>query len=163
MSYELAMLTNWLMVGAGLLASDTFSGLFDDLFKGDDAAKAVQEEEITPLGDNLGLGDGNDTYVGTDEGDFVLGQAGDDEIDGGAGDDTLEGTTGDDILTGGAGVRIWFPVVMEMMFWQAIVRIVTPIGRAAMLSSWMVVKATTSCSFQAKTLRRVALGRIHSA
>ena len=107
MSFEMAMLMNWLLVAAGLLASDTFSGLFDDLFKSDDASDAVPEEEvIEPLGDNLGLGDGDDTYLGTDQGDFVLGQAGEDVIDGAAGDDTLEGNIGDDTLMGGAGADI---------------------------------------------------------
>ena len=107
MGYEMAMLMNWLLVAAGLLASDMFSGLFDDLFKSDDAIEVTPEdEEIEPLGDNLGLGDGNDSYLGTDEGDFVLGQAGNDVIDGAAGNDTLEGNTGNDSLTGGAGADI---------------------------------------------------------
>ena len=107
MSFELAMLMNWLMVAAGLLASDSFSGLFDDLFKSNDADDVVPEnEEIEPLGDSLGLGDGDESYLGTDEGDFVLGQAGNDLIDGGAGDDTLEGNTGNDTLIGGAGADI---------------------------------------------------------
>lgn len=107
MSFEMAMLMNWLLVAAGLLASDTFSGFFDDLFDSSDAQDTPPEdEEIVPLGDNLGLGDGDDTYVGTDHSDTVLGQAGNDFIDGAIGDDTLEGNIGDDTLVGGAGADV---------------------------------------------------------
>jgi Ca2+-binding RTX toxin-like protein len=57
-------------------------------------------------------GPGNDTLMGTDQGDVLIGGdgndvlsggAGDDFLDGGSGNDTLHGGSGNDILLGGAG------------------------------------------------------------
>ncbi|WP_120010259.1 DUF4214 domain-containing protein [Teichococcus vastitatis] len=61
---------------------------------------------------NLGLGNGNDGYPGTDYAEIVHGNGGDDSINGlggndsfygGAGNDSLNGHGGDDVLDGGAG------------------------------------------------------------
>ena len=103
MSFEMAMMMNWLMVAAGLLASDAFTGLFDDLFGGSNSDDVADDDIILDDGDNLGLGPLDDTYEGTDQDDVVLGQNGDDSISGGAGNDLLEGNTGNDSLVGGAG------------------------------------------------------------
>ena len=94
MSYEMAMLVNWLLVAAGLLASDLFSGLFD---RGDDAVTAIDGLDRNTLtnGDDVFVGDAND--------EFILALAGNDDVSGGDGVDTIEGNTGDDTLSGGAG------------------------------------------------------------
>lgn len=94
MSYEMAMLMNWLLVAAGLLASDLFSGLFDS-----DEDSTFDE----PIMDLDALTDGDDVFVGTEGNDRILGLAGNDDISGGDGADTLEGNTGDDTLSGGLG------------------------------------------------------------
>lgn len=103
MTHEMAMLMNWMMVAAGLLAADMFSGLWDGSWFGDDDDDETGDDEIVALGDNLGLGALDDTYVGTEYDDTVLGQAGDDSISGADGDDTLEGNTGNDSIAGDAG------------------------------------------------------------
>lgn len=113
MTYEMAMMMNWLLVAAGLLASDAFSSLFDDLFGGDDDDDVAPDDVIVTdvdpddgddmLGLNTGLGAGDETSEGTEFDDTILGQAGNDSISGGLGDDVLEGNTGDDSLVGGEG------------------------------------------------------------
>ena len=121
MTYEPAMLLNWLLVASGLLASDLFSGLFES--NSDD--KVV----VDPLSEFTALGLGDDPFVGTDVDDNVLGQTGNDTISGeggdilssdqfdddaiwslgeakildvGAGDDQMYFSDGD-VATGGAG------------------------------------------------------------
>ncbi len=100
MSYEMAMLMNWLLVAAGLLSSVSLSDLFDGSSDSDDDDVVVDPD---PVGDNLGLGDEDDIFVGSDGDDFILGQGGNDSIAGALGDDDIEGNVGDDILDGGAG------------------------------------------------------------
>lgn len=100
MANEMAMMMNWLLVAAGLLASDMFSGLWDGSWFDDDDPT---EDTETSLGDNIGLGLLDEDYVGTDYDDTVRGQAGDDSIAGADGDDSIEGNTGDDFITGDAG------------------------------------------------------------
>jgi Ca2+-binding RTX toxin-like protein len=51
----------------------------------------------------LQLGDGNDTYLGSDGIDAIYGGGGDDNISGGASDDTLRGQSGNDRLQGDDG------------------------------------------------------------
>ena len=86
MTYEMAMMMNWLLVAAGLLASDAFSSLFDDLFGGDDDDDVAPDDVIVTdvdpddgddmLGLNTGLGAGDETSEGTEFDDTILGQAG---------------------------------------------------------------------------------------
>lgn len=49
------------------------------------------------------LGDGNDTFYGSDQDDEVLALDGDDALHGGAGNDTLKGGLGDDVIYGDDG------------------------------------------------------------
>ncbi|MEO3473016.1 M10 family metallopeptidase [Roseomonas sp. CAU 1739] len=53
--------------------------------------------------ENARLGRGNDSAIGNDAGNMLLGGAGDDTLDGGGGADTLDGGTGNDLMIGGAG------------------------------------------------------------
>jgi len=49
------------------------------------------------------LTNGNDTYLGTSDGDIVNGLDGNDRINGSSGNDTIDGGAGNDVLTGGVG------------------------------------------------------------
>ena len=46
---------------------------------------------------------GNDTFVGSDAAEEILGGAGDDTLSGGAGNDTLRDSQGSNVLVGDAG------------------------------------------------------------
>jgi Ca2+-binding RTX toxin-like protein len=59
-----------------------------------------------PVGAVVYGGDGQDTLVGTTEGDRLYGGNAEDQLYGGAGDDTLDGGSGDNTLDGGAGQDI---------------------------------------------------------
>lgn len=96
MTYEMAMLMNWMLVAAGLLSTDLASGLFG----GDDDADTELDGSLGGF-DSLTTGD--DTFDGGAGDDTILGQAGNDTITGGDGNDMIEGNTGDDSLSGGLG------------------------------------------------------------
>ena len=51
----------------------------------------------------IGLGDGNDTFIGGGDDEYASGGKGNDVLNGGGGADKLFGGIGDDILIGGAG------------------------------------------------------------
>ena len=53
--------------------------------------------------ENLTLGNGNDTVLGSTGADYVLGGGGADSLIGGDGNDTLDGGAGNDVLSGGNG------------------------------------------------------------
>ena len=94
MSYEMAMLMNWLLVAAGLLASDLFSGLFDGSGSDDGDEPITNLETLT---------NDDDEFEGTVGDDTILALAGDDTVSGGEGSDDIEGNTGKDTLCGGLG------------------------------------------------------------
>lgn len=51
----------------------------------------------------LNAGDGDDTFIGTEQGDVIRGEGGNDVIDGNGGGDYVLAGTGDDAVRGGAG------------------------------------------------------------
>jgi Ca2+-binding RTX toxin-like protein len=99
MTYEMAMLMNWLLVASGLLASD----LFSDLFTSSSNDASDDDVDVEPIRELTLLGLGDNTFVGTDADDSVLGQGGNDTISGEGGADDIEGNTGDDFISGGSG------------------------------------------------------------
>jgi Ca2+-binding RTX toxin-like protein len=113
-----------LQAGAGCVLNESFGkvecplptgAIVVDLGAGDDtlgvlslaASGAILEGRVS-----ASLGDGNDTFKGSEVGESVSGGAGvdtlegeqgNDTLDGGAGDDTIDGDRGADVLTGGDG------------------------------------------------------------
>lgn len=105
MTYEMAMLMNWLLVVVGFLASDLFADLFDGGSDEADEEAVEQTDEGVPrpTEGTVILSEQPDSYVGTASNDTVFGQGGDDSLDGAAGDDVIAGQAGDDTLLGGDG------------------------------------------------------------
>ena len=70
-------------------------------YQGNIGSLAVPRQDISSVG--VGLGRGDDKYIGGSGTDVVDGGTGNDELHGGAGFDGLIGGEGDDILDGGTG------------------------------------------------------------
>jgi peroxidase len=61
------------------------------------------QEDMLMAADRRGGTAGNDTIVGDNDREFILGLEGNDNLTGGVGDDELSGDAGNDVLTGGVG------------------------------------------------------------
>ncbi len=84
----------------------TEGGLAWLLLEGDDSFVGTDSGDYADGGagdDRLAMGDGDDTALGGAGADQLLGEAGDDRMFGAEGDDLLSGGAGDDTLFGGAG------------------------------------------------------------
>jgi Ca2+-binding RTX toxin-like protein len=112
-----------LQAGAGCTLNDAFGKIecpvptgqiVVDLGAGDDRLGVLSFASGANLDGkvNASLGDGNDTFKGSEFGETVSGgngvdtlegEQGNDTIDGGAGDDTIDGDRGADVLRGGDG------------------------------------------------------------
>lgn len=99
---------------AGLLGDETLNGgagndsLDASLFEGDLSVDLVTgQTAVTGVRflniENIVTGIGNDTIVGTDDANLLIGNSGRDSISGAGGDDTILGGRGRDEMLGGAG------------------------------------------------------------